>query len=322
MWPSRPLILVGIVVAWVILVRFKNASATDAKPPEQPDKGPGGKDYAHKAAKQKSYGEGDTQYWIFEPDEPAPESAPVVIFCHGWSAMEPGSYGPWINHIVKRGNIVIYPRYQANLATRPVTFTDNAVQALKDAFKELNSGAHVKPDLTRVATVGHSFGGVVCANLAAVAEKQGLPKLKAVMPVEPGSGLFGAGCFKDYKAIPADTLMLCVAGQADAITLDIDAKRFFRESTNVPKENKNLVVINSDKHGKPVLNADHFVPCVLGTGSPLQTYGLWKWFDALTDAAFFGKNREYALGNTSEQRFMGKWSDGTPVAEPRVVTEP
>lgn len=48
-------------------------------------------------------------------------------------------------------------------------------------------------------------------------------------------------------------------------------------------------------------------------------YGLWKLFDGLTDAAFFGKNRQYALGNTPEMRYMGKWSDGVPVKELKVV---
>ncbi len=53
----------------------------------------------------------------------------------------------------------------------------------------------------------------------------------------------------------------------------------------------------------------------------LDYYGLWKLFDGLTDAAFFGRNREYALGNTPRQRFMGLWSDGMPVKE-LIVTDP
>ncbi len=54
----------------------------------------------------------------------------------------------------------------------------------------------------------------------------------------------------------------------------------------------------------------------------LDYFGTWKLFDALTDAAFYGKNRNSALGNTPEQRFMGKWSDGTPVNELRVLEKP
>jgi hypothetical protein len=54
----------------------------------------------------------------------------------------------------------------------------------------------------------------------------------------------------------------------------------------------------------------------------LDWYGLWKLFDGLTDAAFYSKNRDYALGNTAEQRFMGVWSDGVPVKELLVTNEP
>jgi hypothetical protein len=54
----------------------------------------------------------------------------------------------------------------------------------------------------------------------------------------------------------------------------------------------------------------------------LDFYGTWKLFDGLTDAAFYGKNREYALGNTPQQRFMGVWSDGVPVKELKITDNP
>lgn len=57
------------------------------------------------------------------------------------------------------------------------------------------------------------------------------------------------------------------------------------------------------------------------TADALDFYGYWKLFDGLCEAAFYGKNREYALGNTPQQRYMGQWSDGTPVKE-LVVSNP
>ena len=59
-----------------------------------------------------------------------------------------------------------------------------------------------------------------------------------------------------------------------------------------------------------------------GSVNALDWYGFWKLGDALCDAAFDGKNREYALGDTPEQRFMGAWSDGTPAKELVVTKEP
>ena len=363
------------------------ASGGTASPPGQPTSGPGGSQYPCGGKKVQSYGEGDLQYWLYEPVNPSPKSAPVIVFNHGWAAMEPRSYEVWIDHLVRRGNIVIYPRYQGSLLTDGELFLDNAAAAVKEAFAKLVSEpGHVRPQLDRVAAVGHSAGGLVAAGLAAVAQQKGLPPVKAVMCVEPGK-TWGPNHMvlplTDMKKIPARTLLLSVFGDQDTMTGDIDARRIYNESKNVPKANKNLVELVSDDHGSPPLSATHFCPtCPLvrrsGGGvsrmKRLQTaadgvsqinpqgrigtirqeyfqrqmqrirrtqpgafaeereapvpaaptvntldYGLWRLFDALTDAAFFGKNRQHALGNTREMRFMGKWSDGVPVKEMKVV---
>jgi len=44
--------------------------------------------------------------------------------------------------------------------------------------------------------------------------------------------------------------------------------------------------------------------------------------DGLIAAEFYGRYREYALGNTPEQRFMGLWPDGTPIVEAIVTDTP
>ncbi len=54
----------------------------------------------------------------------------------------------------------------------------------------------------------------------------------------------------------------------------------------------------------------------------LDWYGTWKLFDGLTDAAFYNRNRQYALGATPEQTGMGQWSDGTPVKPIKVLKQP
>ena len=95
-------------------------------------------------------------------------------------------------------------------------------------------------------------------------------------------------------------------------------------------QNKNFVIVHSDSHGTPPLIANHLAPVapdlaynsggdIAAATHPalrnpsmmidaLDYYGFWKLFDGLCDAAFFGTDRQYALGNTPEQRNMGKWS--------------
>jgi acetyl esterase/lipase len=363
----RPVTLLLIaILAMVVFARSVRAQ-DKAKPPLQPANGPGSADYKHKQVVANMYGTGPTRYWIFEPADPKPDNAPLIIFNHGWSAMEPKVYGAWIDHIVKRGNIVVFPVYQDSLRTPTYDFTPNAAAGIRSAIERLQSeSGHVKPQLDKVAVVGHSMGGVITANLGAQWQTFGIPQPKALMSVEPGKTWTSSEAtsvkLADMSLIGKDTLLLAVAGDRDRLVKDIDAKRIFKESTNILPQNKNFVVLVSDDHGSPALTASHFAPCApnpqyadptiggpfrqrlrqwmqerrqeSGDDSPdftvagtwgidaLDFYGTWKLFDGLRDAAFYSRNREYALGNTPPQRFMGTWSDGTPVKELQVTTAP
>jgi pimeloyl-ACP methyl ester carboxylesterase len=333
-------------------------SAQTATPPAQPQTGPGGKQYVHARVTKNRYGKGGQEYWIFEPDSPKPRTAPVIIFLHGWGGMNPLYYGAWVDHLVKRGNIVVYPRYQAGLLTPIREFTPNTMAAVKDALRRLQTErGHVTPDLTKFATVGHSLGGLLAANVAALARESNLPRVRAVMAVAPGITDAPINVpLADLKQIPAETLLLAVAGDQDTLVRDTDAKRIYYESTRIPAANKDFVMLVSDTHGQPTLLASHRAPTAMDksydsgegvSGAPagsrdpignarisrrvrpetmmvnaMDYYGTWKLFDGLCDAAFTGKNREYALGNTPQQRFMGLWSDGVPVKEIKVTDKP
>src|SRR5262249_51216282 len=120
-----------------ILATLLAASVAFAAEPT-PAKDPAGSPtYPHKSVKRQEVGTGGQSYWLFEPAEPTPDVAPVVVFSHGWLAVNPGAYGAWIDHLVRRGMIVIFPRYQADVTTRPVDFLPNALHAVRDAFDVL-----------------------------------------------------------------------------------------------------------------------------------------------------------------------------------------
>jgi acetyl esterase/lipase len=355
------------------------ASAGDAQPPGQPASGPGGKEAAHAEVVATLHGAGPRAYWLFEPAKPMPAQAPLIVFNHGWGAMDPRTYQAWIDHIVERGDVVIYPLYQDSLATPVKDFTQNAIAATEDAIRLLETEpGHVKPQLDKFAIVGHSMGGAISANMAALGKRENLPSPSAVMCVEPGKtwakAAWAAIELADLSQIPAATLLLTVAGEDDRLARDVDAKRIFNEATSLPLANKDYVTLVSDDHGRPALKADHFAPVAWAplpegtapverkpvgpvrawlrekirermrermearreadgdlpefgrddnrTLNALDFYGTWKLFDGLTDAAFYGRNRNYALGDTREQRFMGVWSDGVPVKELRVTERP
>jgi len=348
------------ILRFILVLILSLAPQTSTRlptPPPQPETGPGGKQLPHTAVIKNRYGTSAQEYWIYEPDKPKPRTAPVVIFLHGWGGMNPLYYGAWIDHIVKRGNIVVFPRYQAGLLTRREAFIPNTLDAVKAALKRLQTeSGHVRPDLTKVATVGHSLGGVLSASVAALAKESGLPRVRAVMAVEPGLTREPAMVpMPDLKKIESGTLLLSIAGDRDNLVDDYDAKRIYYESTRISADNKDFIRLVTDDRGSPTLLANHRAPTApdkgydngegdleaqlqnrgAGSSTPvardssrtpavnaLDYYALWKLFDALCDAAFYGKNREYALGNTPQQRFMGKWSDGVPVKELVVTDKP
>jgi len=247
------------------------AGAALPRPPGQPVKGPGGRQRMHDSVTMARHGLGGSEYWLYTPADPVPSSAPVVVFLHGWGGMDPVSYGAWIEHLVLRGNIVIYPRYQASLLTPPTEMTENALAAVNDALVRLAESG-VKPQVENLAIIGHSLGGVIAANLACEAATGRLPLPKALVLVEPGDSknsktaqAFGLArdipsIMRDYTTIPKDTLMLCIVGAEDQMVGSGAARTIFYGATAVSRGNKDFVVVNSDRRGSPQLIADHFAP--------------------------------------------------------------
>lgn len=288
--------------------------------PTQPTAGPGSSDLRHAGVKESVFVPSlDLEYHLFEPQMPALDHAPVVIFLHGWGGLQPTANRAWIDHIVRRGNVVIWPRYQAGLLTPPALFTPHAIASVKLALAQLQNDypARPRPDLTRVAAVGHSMGGILAANLAALAATSELPPLRAIMAVTPGTGDHDE-VIAELSAIPRGTLMLSLAASDDT---DRWSTLLMRSAINVAPEDRNHISVQTDDYGWPTLVADHFSPLAASAAEAdaLDWYGYWKWFDALSDAAFFGINRNYALGGTAEQTNMGSWSDSMPVKKAVVL---
>ncbi len=291
-----------------------------ASPPDQPLEGPGGSEYVHASVTESNYGSGGEEYWLFEPADPVPTSAPVVIFNHGFMLINPDLYADWIDHIVRKGMIVVYPRYQGGAFTPPEDHLPNAVAALQAAFLRLQDGTHVQPELDKVAVVGYSAGGLLAVNLAAVAATEGLPEPKAIVCVAPSgpedSPVGSPDLLEDLSLIPAGTLLLMVAGEDDIVVGDGAARLFYNEATQIAVEDKDIVTVRSDDYGDPDLKTGHTAPLAgSAEADAIDFFAYWKLTDGLIDAAFYGINREYALGDTPEQRYMGLWSDGTPVHE-------
>jgi acetyl esterase/lipase len=321
-------------------------AAAPTEPPQQPSQpstGPGGAEFAYDGIRAQHFGpwpdgaQAPTGYWLFEPLGPHAGVAttaplPLVLFFHAFDIVDPELYHVWIDHLVRRGAILIFPDFQA--ANLP--FDDQTIGALhqsapgyiqtavRAALAELASVSHVGPDLGRVAVVGHSSGATLAADYAGRAPDAGLPVPTALLLAMPGCS---STC--DLSAlgkIPATTRFLVLVGNQDTLAGEETAKRIWVGLGQVPSDHKDYVRLIGDDHGNPPTVADHFVALTAGFAQAyvdaLDWYGTWKWFDALMNCSFADKDCDVALGNTARQRFMGTWSDGTPVAESQVIDDP
>jgi acetyl esterase/lipase len=315
--------------------------ATAQSPPDQPSAGPGGSTYAHSSVVFSDFSTflNPNGYWLFEPDSPKPDSANLVIFNHGYGVWNPGPYGQWIEHLVKQGNIVIFPKYQASDVAAPSGFTAAMVNGINDGITELQTGTgRVRPRTEKLAIIGHSYGGVLTSNIAMEYATYGIPKPKAIFLAEPGTGGFSGGRLASYASMDTSYQMLIVVGDGDIVVGNTFGREIM-DSTSIPTDHKNYITQFKDNYGAPNIQATHNEPLAKnntydgGTISSVITsayvvskqdavdyFCYWKLADALMSCAFSGSDCNYAFGDTPEQRYMGKWSDSVPVIE--LVVEP
>lgn len=315
-----------------------NARGQEVDGPTQPEEGPGGSgNYQHEEVLFQDFAEQPEGYWLFEPASPKPESAPVVVFTHGYGAYNPMIYGKWIRHIVRQGNIVIFPRYQKNLLSpNPKKFAKNVAIGIRDAYKELEEGDHVKPSDAPLCIVGHSYGGAISAYMSVHFDSLQIPQPKGVLLCAPGTGPFKGGRLDDYKDMPADTKLLIVVNTNDYVVGDELGKLIFNTAVNTT--DRNLLIQHSDQYSVNRISSGHNESYSLDEAfdsgvrnmtskralgvskeDAVDYYGYWKLFDALMDYTRTGKNRAYAFGNTLEQTYMGAWSDGTAIKPLEVI---
>jgi pimeloyl-ACP methyl ester carboxylesterase len=122
---------------------------------------------------------------------------------------------------------VIYPRYQDS-------FVDPPTQVLPAAVIGLRSALAATPGLRGLVAVGHSAGGALAADLAAVAAAARLPAPAAVLSLYPGRGLAGFDARlppADLGAIPPGTRVDVLAGADDATVGTRYAREIARDAT-------------------------------------------------------------------------------------------
>jgi pimeloyl-ACP methyl ester carboxylesterase len=303
---------------------------TDATQPPQPKRGPGGSHAKHGDWRVSEGGTGADAWYVFEPIDPQPRSAPVAVMLHGY--YEYAGYAQlheFIRHTVLRGSIVIYPRWQTGVAAPcPGPFDiepcmRSAVAGIKGALAHLrNDPRRVQPNPRRTVYFGHSFGGIITTNLANRYRDLGVPKPRAVFLDDPHDGGLKdreeGALDSSLAGIPRHTLFVCHSGAegvlAEAGKEASSCNAVFAKLRRISGRDKSLVMTHPDRHGKPPLSSRHGVCTAFpGRADAYDWNFCWRTFDALRAATTDGRDRAYALGRSPEHTDLGAWSDGVAV---------
>ncbi|GAB5552176.1 MAG: alpha/beta hydrolase fold domain-containing protein [Saprospiraceae bacterium] len=301
-------------------------------PPRQAALGLGGADYRYHEIRTIDQSKRADGYWIFLPAEPMTEKANLILFNHGYGAYNPMIYGAWIKHLVRKGNVVIYPRYQKNLFWPwPSAFAKNAAKGIRNAIKVLETQPGMpKLAMDQVLMIGHSYGGVVSANLAIHAQKFGIPKVGGLMLCAPGTGPFTGGLLEEYSGMPADVKMVMIINKNDHIVSPEFQFMLFETAKNVQK--KQLLLQRPDFHGTYPVTASHSECYAIDldfdsghrTPSAYRALGMgqadvvdynvyWRIADGLLQDLKYPEAKSAVFGGHPEQLSLGKWSDGSPI---------
>jgi alpha-beta hydrolase superfamily lysophospholipase len=231
-------------------------------------------------------------YWIFEPDQPRADSAPVVLFLHGFGCYNPMIYGEWIRHLVRKGNVVIMPRYQDRLLSpHSRDFQDVAALGIRRALAELEARGKTRLQWERTLFIGHSYGGVISARLALDHQSLGIPKPAAILLCQPGINIFRGGRIKEYRPFPEGAKAVIILSRFDFLAGQGVGKKIYRANAHLP--DTELITI------RPGHRACHATDPALDNGVRTFSarYALYRISTDETDYGVFWKIADKLLMN-------------------------
>jgi hypothetical protein len=212
------------------------------------------------------YGKGADAYWLWKAE---PAARAVVVFEHGLdeSELNPFNHTGWIEHLVRQGDDVIYPRYETSPAGSPALL--HSLIGIHSALVRLG-----RPPLPLVV-VGYSRGGRLAVELAGVMWRIGV-KPAAVMSVYPSTLNPSAEEVVNFTHLPHSTRLLLVVADRDS---PAGVRELLRrlERSGFPARNVRTGVVRS----RGSFRADHF--SALQTGAEARRQ-LWTPLDRLIDS--------------------------------------
>ena len=336
-------------ILFIFTFIFTPAEAVTVKyGPVQEIAGPGGRDYPHGGF--TSWESGifpHERYIVFEPANPAPPKAGVVLLIHDLTNPSPHYYMGQIRHFCRKGWIVLFPYYQGtDQPTKHYLF--NIIRSVKAFLQRSFERNQMQADHTKFAIFGHGSGGVLAANVAGTYDYFGLPLPKVLLISMPNRSYIK---LFNLRGVSRETRLAVITG--DRVPEDdvLVARDIFYTTNRVKTANKVFVTVQSDYYGYPPLIGDRtsalspeFPPSqrvvverhneyihaykskTLAPHIRAKDIDTFDWkadyrvFDMLCIAAFNLNRDLQPMKKSQELRSMGYWSDGKKV-NPLIITD-
>lgn len=206
--------------------------------------------------------------WIFRP---AGTPKRLVIFFHGQGGeteATPANHRQWIDHLVKKGAVVVYPRYEQVYS--------QAVLAPAIAGIQRASGRLDLKGLP-VLALGYSRGAALAVEYAAVAPRKHVPVPDAVESVNPVP--YGETSYAvDLSPLRPRTVMAVIVSEKDPHGAD-GAGLLLQRLRNAGFPGSQLEINIARAHGS--FTADHLAPL---SSSAAARAAYWAPTDALIRA--------------------------------------
>jgi hypothetical protein len=233
------------------------------------------------------------------------DQRPGAFVAHGYTGNFVEGYQGMVEHLVSNGFVVVFPGYT-------IEFDPPHQYDVVDSGFVQGAEHSGRIDLDRIGVIGHSFGGGMAQGLVQRAEERGWgTKATWVVDFAPWYALqVGTGEIE----LPEHTRYTMVSYEWDYFVDARIAIEIYR-SLSIPQAQRRHVMVLSDHHGQPHLEADHLGPVSvelvdgLGTISSdhFDRWVTYRSLDATAGCSLLGRWCDHDFSDT------GTRADGTPV---------